>query len=169
MQRQNPGRKCYALGSYALKRLRVCFRPRLCAYYLLFIQHLVECSVQSYSAALRRYINHVANGLETQGFAPALPRLQRRFAASPVYTCFAGDPFVGRGVEGCEAPAPVNEEARVIFSLWSVFIGNFVLYGVVMKCCQDGGMEWVDLPACRADRHRLTKDLGANKLVAVRG
>jgi len=46
-----------------------------------------------------------------------------------VYTCFAGAPFVGRGVDGCEELAPVKEEARVTFNLWSVFIGNFVLYG----------------------------------------
>jgi len=44
------------------------------------------------------------------------PQLQRRFAASPVYTCFAGAPFVGRGVEGWEALAPVKEEARVMFN-----------------------------------------------------
>ena len=46
-----------------------------------------------------------------------------------MYTCFAGAPFVGRGVDGCEELAPVKEEARVTFNLWSVFIGNFVLYG----------------------------------------
>ena len=25
-------------------------------------------------------------------------------------------------------------------------------------------MRWVDLPACRADRHRLTKDLGGEQI-----
>jgi len=50
-------------------------------------------------------------------FAVGRPKHQRRFVASPVYTCFAGVPFVGRGVEGCDAPALVNEEARVMFNL----------------------------------------------------
>ena len=39
-------------------------------------------------------------------------------------TCFAGVPSIGRGEEGWEG-------VRVMFNLWSVFIGNFVLYQVV--------------------------------------
>ena len=50
--------------------------------------------------------------------------LERRFAAGPVNTCFAGVQFRGRGVEGWEV-------VRLMFNLWNVFIGNLVLYRVV--------------------------------------
>ena len=49
---------------------------------------------------------------------------QRRFAASPVNNCFARVPLTGRGVEGWEG-------VRLMFNLWIVFIGNFVLCWVV--------------------------------------
>ena len=39
---------------------------------------------------------------------------------------------------------------------------------LVMKGYHDGGIGWVNLPACRTDRHGLTKDLGAKKLVVIR-
>lgn len=86
-----------------------------------------------------------------------------------MYTCFAGAPFVGRGVEGWEAPAPVKEEARVMFSLWSVFIGNFVLCGFGYE-----RLSWWKEQGGWAYRHveqtgtGWQKTLG-NKLVVERG
>ena len=91
--------------------------------YILFIVHTPSCGVLILCAIvfcgfMHIHTNYAACGLKTQSFTSVfMPQLQRRFAASPVYTCFTGVPFVGRGVEGCEAPALVNEEVRVMFSL----------------------------------------------------
>ena len=97
----------------------------------------------------------MCNVLRDPGLQGTLPTgttsSQRRFAASPVNTCFGGVPFMGRGVEGCE-------EVRVMFSLWRVFIGNFVLHRFPVLGCDDEINEQVNLPACRTDRHRLAED-----------